>query len=136
TPLGIEPTSSHAPGSTAANDSNGSPAPVTLATGSTRDDTIDFGYELLGIGGGAFVIGDVEPHGLGTVVNFWGAQWWKNNFMSGLVTPGVAALKGFLDHVELAPSGCGGTWTTRPGNSSKPPHSIGEFVVIVVTDTI
>ena len=29
-----------------------------------------------------FVIGDVEPHGIGDVVNFWGSQWWKNNQMS------------------------------------------------------
>jgi len=26
-----------------------------------------------------FVIGDVEAHNIGANVNFWGAQWWKNN---------------------------------------------------------
>jgi hypothetical protein len=41
---GFTPTISHAPGSTPANDSNGSPAPVTLPTDSTVDETIDFGY--------------------------------------------------------------------------------------------
>jgi Protein of unknown function (DUF3494). len=35
-----------------------------------------------------FVIGDVEPHAVGSVVNFWGAQWWKNNPISGVSSPG------------------------------------------------
>jgi uncharacterized repeat protein (TIGR01451 family) len=40
--FGFVATPSNAPGSTTANDSNGSPAPVTLTT--ANDETIDFGY--------------------------------------------------------------------------------------------
>ena len=61
-----------------------------------------------------FVIGDQNAV-LGTPVTFWGAQWWKLNSLSGGTAP--ASFKGFADFV--AP-GCGGTWTTRPGNSSAP----------------
>jgi hypothetical protein len=80
-----------------------------------------------------FVIGDVEPHGIGDVVNFWGAQWWKNNDMSGFVSNGVASFKGFATQAD---NFCGGTWQSRPGNSSNPPATIPDFVAIIVTDTV
>jgi hypothetical protein len=82
-----------------------------------------------------FVIGDVEKHRIGDEVNFWGAQWWKNNQMSGLVTPGVASFKGYALHV-VQTGDCGGTWTTRPGNSPPPPAVIPQYVAIIVTDTV
>src|SRR5262249_26034395 len=44
TPAGYAPATSTAPGSTTANDSNGRPASVTLATNSSTDLTIDFGF--------------------------------------------------------------------------------------------
>ena len=80
-----------------------------------------------------FVIGDVEPHAIGDVVNFWGAQWWKNNFMSGLVSKGVASFKGYASTADLF---CGGTWQSRPGNSSVPPATIPDDVAVIVTDTV
>ncbi len=80
-----------------------------------------------------FVIGDLEPHEIGSVVNFWGAQWWKNNFMSGQVTPGVASFKGFASE---AGNNCGGVWTSRPGNSSKPPSAINDDIQVIVTDSV
>ena len=80
-----------------------------------------------------FVIGDVEPHAIGNVVNFWGAQWWKNNFMSGLVSKGVASFKGYASSSDNV---CGGTWISRPGNSSVPPATIPDDVAIIVTDTV
>ena len=80
-----------------------------------------------------FVIGDVEAHDIGDVVNFWGAQWWKNNAMSSTVSNGVAAFKGFA---VQATGLCGGTWNTLPGNSSNPPATIGEYVAIMVTSTV
>ena len=80
-----------------------------------------------------FVIGDVESHGINDIVNFWGAQWWKNNIMSGLVSNGVAAFKGYTVQSDGI---CGGTWTTRPGNSSNPPAVIPEYVGIIVTSTV
>jgi hypothetical protein len=80
-----------------------------------------------------FVIGDVEPHAVGNVVNFWGAQWWKNNLMSGPVSKGVASFKGYASNAQ---DFCGGRWESRPGNSSKPPATIPDEVAIIVTDTV
>jgi len=80
-----------------------------------------------------FVIGDVEAHAIGDNVNFWGAQWWKNNQMSGLVSNGVAAFKGYATESTNA---CGGTWVSKPGNSSNPPNTIPSKIVIIVTSKV
>ena len=80
-----------------------------------------------------FVIGDVEDHAVGDNVNFWGAQWWKNNFMSGQVDNGVASFKGFAVQSDNV---CGGTWTSLPGNSSNPPDVIGADIAIIVTTKV
>ncbi len=82
-----------------------------------------------------FVIGDVEPHAVGNRVNFWGAQWWKNNIMSGLTSPGSsrASFKGFATSAELL---CGGVWKSRPGNSPPPPATIPANIAVVVTSTV
>jgi hypothetical protein len=63
-----------------------------------------------------FVIGDGNAE-VGSSVEFWGAQWWKLNTLSGGTAP--AAFKGFANEVT---GGCGGSWTTDPGNSSDPPE--------------
>ena len=65
-------------------------------------------------GGGAFVVGDRSDTGS---VTFWGAQWWKDNSLSGGGDP--ASFKGFAANVPAL--ACGGTWSTDPGNSSPPP---------------
>ena len=80
-----------------------------------------------------FVIGDRQRHAIGDVVNFWGAQWWKNNPMSGFVSKGVASFKGYANKAE---DFCGGRWESRPGNSSGPPATIPDEVAIIVTDTV
>jgi len=80
-----------------------------------------------------FVIGDVEAHAVNDVVNFWGAQWWMNNQMSGQVDNGVAAFKGFA---STADNFCGGVWSTQPGNSSNPPETIPANFVIIVTSKV
>lgn len=99
-----------------------------------------------------FVIGDVEPHSAlgnsdnsgktkkgaeiltgGDIVNFWGSQWWKNNIMSEFTSNGYPSFKGYADFSDNV---CGGTWTSLPGNSSKPPKTIGEDVAIIVTSNV
>jgi hypothetical protein len=80
-----------------------------------------------------FVIGDAEAHDIGDQVNFWGAQWWKHNAMTGAVSHGVAAFKGYMD---ISDNACGGTWSSRPGNSSNPPDVIDGDVAVVVTSSI
>ncbi len=68
---------------------------------------------------GAFVIGDQSAN-IGDTVTFWGAQWWKDNSLSGGLAP--PSFKGFADTATLE---CGQNWTTRPGNSSFPPATVG-----------
>jgi hypothetical protein len=80
-----------------------------------------------------FVIGDVEAHNIGAVVNFWGAQWWKNNQMSGTTTSGYESFKGYASSAD---NFCGGVWSTQPGNSSDPPATIPADVAIIVTTKV
>ena len=80
-----------------------------------------------------FVIGDIENHATGSIVNFWGAQWWKNNIMSHGASNGVAGFKGFASDSDVT---CGGTWQSRPGNSSNPPDTIPADVMVIVTDAV
>jgi len=80
-----------------------------------------------------FVIGDREANDIGATVNFWGAQWWKNNQMSDTVTAGVASFKGYATTAEQF---CGGTWQSRPGNSDDPPATIGTDIVVIVTSIV
>jgi hypothetical protein len=80
-----------------------------------------------------FVIGDSEPSDIGATVNFWGAQWWKNNQMSDTVTAGVASFKGFATTSDNV---CGGIWQSRPGNSYDPPNTIDADIAVVVTSTV
>ncbi len=108
----------------------------------TNPTGIDFCFEVVNTPNppppvvAQFVIGDVEPHAIGDVVNFWGAQWWKpaNNQFSGTVDPGYASMKGFAD---ISGNDCGLTWQTLPGNSSKPPAPpLPADIAVIVTSTV
>ncbi len=80
-----------------------------------------------------FVIGDVEPHGVGAVVNFWGAQWWKNNPTSITPDNGWQSFKGFAPIAGT----CGQTWSSGPGNSDPPPAPpLSSDIAIIVTNTV
>jgi hypothetical protein len=64
-PAGFTPTDAGAPGSTTANDSNGSPALVTLPLNNSSDQTIDFGYETPCTGSiGNFLWHDTNRNGI------------------------------------------------------------------------
>ena len=86
--------------------------------------------------GGTFVVGDLTvgpiAQSLGKSVNFWGAQWWKKNSLSG--GDGPAAFKGFEDSPAMP--ACGVNWTTRPGNSTPPPDTIPAYMAIVVSTQV
>ncbi len=61
---------------------------------------------------------------------FWGAQWSKQ-VLGGDWTSN-ASFKGYANQVDLVSQ----SWTTRPGNSSGPPDSVGSYIsVIVATQT-
>jgi hypothetical protein len=79
-------------------------------------------------GGGAFVIGD-QSNKPNANVTFWGAQWSKQNSLSGGSAP--ASFKGFA--LNPAVPACGASWTTDPGNSAPPPSGPlpGTMAVIV-----
>ncbi len=85
--------------------------------------------------GGAFVIGDEANHAAGDRVNFWGAQWAKNNPVSGVAARGRNSFKGFANTPALPQ--CGDVWTSRPGNSSKPPTGpLSAAMRVIVTDRV
>lgn len=89
------------------------------------DSTYVYG---LAPGGGMFVVGNSSATGL---VTFWGAQWAKLN---PLANGAPNAFKGFAD---AAMPQCGGTWTTRPGNSTPPPNGqLPAYMGVVVSSSI
>jgi hypothetical protein len=81
----------------------------------------------------SFVIGDVDAV-VGNHVTFWGAQWWKQNHLSRGGSP--ASFKGFANSPNPNPPACGGTWDSRPGNSSDPPDSIPADITVIVSSLI
>jgi hypothetical protein len=79
--------------------------------------------------GGNFVIGDGNASP-GSEVTFWGAQWWKDNSLSG--GSASASFKGFANSPS-APAACGSGWSTGPGNSSGPPAGpLPAFIAVIV----
>jgi hypothetical protein len=57
---------------------------------------------------------------------FWGAQWWKQ--VLGGNWAANASFKGYANQVDRA----NGSWTTRPGNSSGPPDSVGRYISVII----
>jgi hypothetical protein len=84
-------------------------------------------------GSGNFVLGD-RSAATGTAVDFWGAQWNKDNSLSGGTPP--SQFKGFEDQPGTTPPACGTTWTTDPGNSSAPPAGVPAFMGVIVSSSI
>jgi hypothetical protein len=84
---------------------------------------------------GSFVVGDKSDMGK---VTFWSSQWAKANTLSGGKAPN--SFKGFANTLSSNPPSCGGTWTTRPGNSPPPvkgplPSYMGVVVASSVTQS-
>lgn len=79
-------------------------------------------------GGGSFVIGDRSAVA-GQSVTFWGAQWSKDNSLSGGSAPN--AFKGFAEQAPNPPQ-VGQTWSSDPGNSSQPPDSVPSELGVIV----
>lgn len=90
---------------------------------------------------GDFIVGNLTADGtatgspvMGTSVDFWGSQYWKNNSFSGVLNP-PASMKGYIDSAPKltcpAPS-----WTSDPGNSSNPPSTVPVNMVVIVGSTI
>ena len=101
---------------------------------------------------GGFVIGDISANtppapmhpytslSNGSQVNFWGSQTWKTNQFSG-VNNAPASMKGYVDNAPpnlglIGNPGCGETWTSNPGNSSSPPATIPNYLIVIVASQI
>jgi len=82
---------------------------------------------------GAFVLGD-KTAVVGRSVTFWSATWSRENALSGGSAP--PSFKGFASTVSSNPPVCRDNWTSRPGNSSKPPDTLPPFMGVVVSSTI
>jgi hypothetical protein len=93
-------------------------------------------YNVIGVGtttGGTFVIGDRNAD-VGTKVTYWGSKWAKQNSLSRGAAPD--SFKGFADSVSALPLSPGTSWITRPGNSSKPPSSVPDYMAVIVSSSI
>jgi hypothetical protein len=109
-------------------------ASVTNPAGTINSNTVVVKWIGTFLGHGAFVIANTAAV-LSGHVEFWGAQWAKNNHPSGGAAPN--AFKGFADNTTTTPPACGDTWTTRPGNSSKPPAGpLPTDMVIIVANKV
>jgi FtsP/CotA-like multicopper oxidase with cupredoxin domain len=86
---------------------------------------------------GAFVLGNGSS-ATGSTVMWWGAQWAKNNILSGGAAPN--AFKGFAENVSLPtstpPATCGAPWTSSPGNSGAPPATVPQYMGVLVSSSI
>lgn len=81
--------------------------------------------------GGTFVIGDGNAV-VGAHVEFWGAQWWKLNTVSGGEAP--ADFKGFA---QLPADPTCDPFSTEPGNSPPPPDGpLPGLITVLVTDSV
>ena len=81
---------------------------------------------------GAFVIGDLSAASSSATQYFWGAQWSKSNHLSGGMAP--SSMKGFADSPTSMT--CGGTWTSRTGNSSAPPATLTSTIEVIVSSEV
>ena len=106
-------------------------AAVTNTAGTIPANTVTVIWIAFAPGGGAFVIGDLDDIS-GAQAYWWGAQWWKADHLSTGLAP--AAFKGY-ENGNASPW-CGQTWTTRPGNSSKPPKSVPSVMAVLVTSHV
>ena len=101
-------------------------ASVTNTIGTLTSNPVTVTWVEFAPGGGAFVISDLKDNNKS--VYWWGAQWWKNDHLSSGLAP--ASFKGF-ENGNASPW-CGQTWTTRPGNSSKPPRTVPAYMAVIV----
>jgi hypothetical protein len=109
-------------------------ASVTNPAGTINSNTVAVKWIGTFLGHGAFVVANTAAV-LNAPVEFWGAQWAKINHPSG--GPAPNAFKGFADTTTTTPPACGATWTTRPGNSSKPPaRPLPSDMVIIVASKV
>jgi hypothetical protein len=80
---------------------------------------------------GSFVVGDLSAAGN---VTFWSADWAAVNGLTGGAAS--SSFKGFAATLSAEPPACGITWTTGPGNSSKPPATLPGYLAVLVASGV
>lgn len=80
-----------------------------------------------------FVIGDRNAI-VGNRVTFWGPRWANANSLSGGAAP--SNFKGYANEPTPNPPSCGGTWKSLPGNSSGPPATVPQYIIVLVASKI
>lgn len=93
---------------------------------SASEAVIDFAF----LAQGSMIVGNLDS-ATGTAVDYWDAQWAKNNSLTG--GPAPNAFKGFA---STAPQSCGGGWTSSPGNSSGPPATVPSYMGVIASSSI
>jgi hypothetical protein len=85
---------------------------------------------------GSFVLGDltVAAATSTTTLTWWSHSWASLNSLSGGAAPN--SFKGFAGSPNPATPTCGGTWTSRPGNSSSPVDEVPSFMGVVVSGNV
>lgn len=88
---------------------------------------------------GDFVLGDLSVAAAGptTPLTWWGSEWSSANSFSG--GPAPTAMKGFADGLApSSPPACGGTWTSRSGNSPPPIVAAGipSYMGVLVSPSV
>jgi hypothetical protein len=85
------------------------------------------------VGNGAFVISS-KVASVGSSVNFWGSQWWKNNPL-----PNGSAPPSFKGFAISAVESCGSltSWLSTTGNSPPPPQGpLPSQIAVIVTGSV
>ena len=85
---------------------------------------------------GSFVLGDqtVAAATPATTVTWWSHSWASLNSLSGGAGPN--SFKGFAGTPTPSTPTCGGTWVSRPGNSSSPVDDVPSFMGVVVSSNV
>lgn len=98
---------------------------------SAQTTTLVFAYA--GGNGAAFVISDNNAV-LNQKVNFWGAQWFRNN--SAMGDSSLSSFKGFANRSTTVPVWIGATWSSEGGNSSNPPAAVPLYMAVIASNSI
>jgi hypothetical protein len=77
---------------------------------------------------------DLVSNAGGATTYYWGSRWRQNNPMSFGAGSGTNSFKGFNNSVGIPI--CGGSWTSQPGNSSSPPATVPQYMVVIVSQSI
>jgi hypothetical protein len=102
-----------------------------LPSGDT-DSAIVFGFTSRG----SFVLGDqtVAAAAPTTTLTWWSHSWSSLNSLSG--GPGPNSFKGFAGSPSPETPTCGGSWMSRPGNSSSPVDEVPSYMGVIVSSNV